>query len=200
MLLLSRIGMPLFHRYRVFNRPGTNVAFRGTYMQRMRTFLEESDDASLRARHRRRAREMASQMSRTTLQDTGCRAPDVSSQPRTSRRSGWWAWKSTPLAAVALSSEAPGVVRSHRSNPWAVPELMDLALPRFASPERRSARPHPPWTARTDSPAPVRLVAPLRSPSPCLNLGALSSDESAGPGDVSAVVYICKILDGFMLI
>ena len=39
----------------------------------------------------------------------------------------------------------------------------------------------------TDSPAslaPVRLVAPLLSPSPCLNLDALSS---VGPGDISAV-------------
>ena len=35
------------------------------------------------------------------------------------------------------------------------------------------------------SPAPVRLRAPLRSPSPCLNLDTLSSDGSAGPGDVS---------------
>ena len=31
-VLLSRIGAPLFHRYRVFNRPGTHWAFRGTYM------------------------------------------------------------------------------------------------------------------------------------------------------------------------
>ena len=30
------------------------------------------------------------------------------------------------------------------------------------------------------------LRPPLRSPSPCLNLDTLSSDESAGPGDVSA--------------
>ena len=137
-------------------------------MQRMHTFLEESDDASLRARHHRRAREMASQMSRTTLQDTGTRvpdvssrsktsrrsgsrarkstpsttlqntgsrAPDVSSQPRTSRRSGSRARKSTPPTTMAVSSEAPGVVRSHRSNPQAVPALMGLALPRFASPD-----------------------------------------------------------------
>ena len=42
----------------------------------------------------------------------------------------------------------------------------------------------------TESPAssaPVRLTAPLRSASPYLNLDASSSDESAGPGDVSAV-------------
>ena len=37
------------------------------------------------------------------------------------------------------------------------------------------------------SPAPVRLTGPLRSPPPCLNLDALSSDESAGPRDISAV-------------
>ena len=97
-LLFSRIGVPLFHRYRVFDRPGTHVAFHGTYMQQIRTFLQELDDASLRARHRRR--------SRTTLQDTGSRAPDVSSRTRTSRRSGLRAWKSTPPAAVAVSSEA----------------------------------------------------------------------------------------------
>ena len=66
-LLFSRIGMPLFYRYRVFDRPGTHAAFRGTYMQRMRTFLKESDDASLRARHRRRARAMVAQMSQSTL-------------------------------------------------------------------------------------------------------------------------------------
>ena len=56
-----------FDRYQVFDRPGAHVAFRGTYMQRMRTFLEESDNASLRASHRRRAREIAARMSRTTL-------------------------------------------------------------------------------------------------------------------------------------
>ena len=58
-LLFSRIGVPLFHRYRVFDRPGTHAAFRDTYMQRMRTFIEESDVALLRTRHHRCAREIA---------------------------------------------------------------------------------------------------------------------------------------------
>ena len=66
-LLFSRIGMPLFHRYRGFNRPGTHMAFRGTYMQRLRTFLEELDAASLRRCHRRCAREIAAWMLRTSL-------------------------------------------------------------------------------------------------------------------------------------
>ena len=96
-LLFSRIGMPLFHRYRVYDRPGTHVAFRGMYMQWMCTFLEESDAASLRTRHRRCAREIAAQMAWTTLQDTGGQALDVSS-----RRSGSRVRKSTPTAAVAF--------------------------------------------------------------------------------------------------
>ena len=105
-LLFSHIGMPLFHRYQVFDRPGTYAAFRGTYMQWM-----------------------AEEMSRTALQDTGSRALDILSRPRTSRRLGSRARKSTSPAAVAVSSEAPGVARSHRSSPWVVPAL------RFASPE-----------------------------------------------------------------
>ena len=185
--------MPLFHRYRVFDRPGMHAAFRVTYMQRMRTFLEEADAASLRTRHRRCARAIAARMPRTTLQDTGDRALDVSSRPGTSRRSGSRVRKSTPPAAVDISSVAPGDVRSRRSDRKAVPALMDLALPKFADPADRPAWPLRPWIVMTyspASPAPVRLMTPLRSPSPCLNLDALSSDESAGPGDISAVL-IC---------
>ena len=189
-LLISRIGVPLFHRYRVFDRPGTHAELCGTCMQRRHTFLEKSETASLRTRHRRCAWEIAARMSWTTLQDTGDRVLDVSSRPSTSRRSGSRVRKSTPPAAVAVSSVAPGAVCSSRSDPKAVPALMDLALPKFADPADRPARPPRPWIVMTDSPAsptPVRLMTPLRSPSPCLNLDALSSDESAGPGDISAV-------------
>ena len=38
-LLFSRIGVPLFHRYRVFAQPGTHVALHGSYMPRVHTFL-----------------------------------------------------------------------------------------------------------------------------------------------------------------
>ena len=37
-MLFSRIGVPLIHRYRVFSRAGTHVAFHGTYMAKLRTF------------------------------------------------------------------------------------------------------------------------------------------------------------------
>ena len=59
-----------------------------------------------------------------------------------------------------------------------------------------SVRRHWPWIVMTDSPAspaPVRSMGCLRSQSPCLNLDALSSDksdETAGVGDISAIL-IC---------
>ena len=39
-LLFSRIGVPLFHRYRIISRTGTHAAFRGTYMRRLHAFLD----------------------------------------------------------------------------------------------------------------------------------------------------------------
>ena len=71
-------------------------------MQRIRTFLEESDAVLLQARHRRLAQEIVACISRTALQEAGDREPDSSSRPSTSRRSGPWVRKSTPAAAVAV--------------------------------------------------------------------------------------------------
>ena len=51
--LFSRIGMPLFHRYRVFDRLGGHPAFRGPYMFRLFAFLKEADAESIRRSHRR---------------------------------------------------------------------------------------------------------------------------------------------------
>ena len=143
-----------------------------------------SDAASLRMSHRRCAREIATQMSRKSLQDTSDGAPEFSSRSRV--------WKSAPLAAVACSSVATGVVRPHRSEGSMIRALMDLALPKFADSGDHLVQPHRPWIVITDllaSPAPVHSMGLLRSTSPCLNMDALSSDkdnESAGPGDISA--------------
>ena len=41
--LFSRIGSPLCHRYRLISRTGNHAAFRGTYLRRLRAFLDESD-------------------------------------------------------------------------------------------------------------------------------------------------------------
>ena len=139
-LLLSRIGVPLFHRYLVFSWPGTHAAFRGTYMTQIRTFLEKFDAASLRSRHRLQARVIASRMSQTNQHEARGREPDSSSQPSMSRRPGSRVRKSAPAATVAAASVTSGVVRSLRSIPWTIQALMDLALPKFA--HQRSGRSH----------------------------------------------------------
>ena len=80
-LLFSRIGVPLVHRYGVFSRAGNHVAFRGTYMSWVRAFIEESDVACLKSRHRRCARAIASQMSQTTPQETCGQEPETHLSP-----------------------------------------------------------------------------------------------------------------------
>ena len=126
-------------------------------------------------------------MSQTDSQETCGREPDSSSRPSTSSRPGSRVQKSAPAAAVAAASVTAKVLRSLHSSPRTIPALMDLALPKFAHPEKWSEQPRSPWIVMSEalaSPA-FSLRAPLRSPSPCLNLDALSSDGSAGPGDVS---------------
>ena len=63
--LFSRIGMPLFHRYRVFDHLGSHPAFRGQYMSTLFTFLKESGAESIRRSHRRRAKEIAVSISKS---------------------------------------------------------------------------------------------------------------------------------------
>ena len=86
-LLFSRIGVPLFHRYRVISHSGTHAAFRGSCMRRLHAFLEESDATSLRRRHRRCAQELVARMSRTSLQNSVEGTTDVSPRPKVTRRS-----------------------------------------------------------------------------------------------------------------
>ena len=61
--LFIRFGMPLFHRYRVFDRQGSHPAFCGTYMPKVFDFLKETDAESIRHSHLRRAEEIAASMS-----------------------------------------------------------------------------------------------------------------------------------------
>ena len=188
--------VPLFHRYRAFDRPGAHGAFRGTYMRRLHAFLEESDAASSRRHHRRCARDIAAWMSRTSLWDTEDRTPDVSSRPKVSRRSVSRVRRPTRPAAVACSSVARETGRPHRSEVNTIRALMDLALPKLEGLGDRRTQVRRPWTVTTDSPAspdPVCSTDPLRSPSPCLNLDALSSDDAeeyVGLSDIS-VTLIC---------
>ena len=61
-LLFSCIGSPLCHRYRLISRTGSHAAFRGTYLRRLRAFLDGSDSAVVGRVHRRLAQELASRV------------------------------------------------------------------------------------------------------------------------------------------
>ena len=200
-LLFSRVGVPLFHRYRGFDRLGTHGAFRGTYMRRMHAFLEESDAASLRRRHRRCAQDIAALMSRTSLRDAEDRTPDVSSRPKVSRQSISRARRPTKLVAVACSLGVTGTVRPHRSEVNTVSVLMDLAPPNCDGVGDRPTKARRPWMVWTYLPASLDSVCPtdlIMSPSPCFNLDALSSDnaeESVGLHDI-LVTLLCGSENG----
>ena len=62
-LLLSRYWIPFVHRYRVFSRYGTHISLRGTYMTRLRDFLEQADAESQMLRNRELVHSLASRMS-----------------------------------------------------------------------------------------------------------------------------------------
>ena len=61
-LLLSRLGSPLCHRYQIISRTGSHAAFRGTYLRRLRVFLEESDSALVCRLHQQLAQELAARI------------------------------------------------------------------------------------------------------------------------------------------
>ena len=91
LLLFSRIGLPLLHRYRIISRAGTHAAFRGTYMKRLYAFLDEMDEEWLRRHHRRRAKEMAARMSLSSGRDSADGSAEVTDRPTDARRTGFQA-------------------------------------------------------------------------------------------------------------
>ena len=85
-LLFSRIGVPLFHRYRIVSRGGTHVALHRTYMRRLHAFLEEMEEEWIRRLHRRRAQEMAARMSLSSGRESADGSADVFSRHAVARR------------------------------------------------------------------------------------------------------------------
>ena len=65
-LLFSRVGSPLCHRYRLISRTGSHAAFRGTYLRRLRAFIEESDFTVGRRLHHRLAQNLAARVMKST--------------------------------------------------------------------------------------------------------------------------------------
>ena len=174
--LFSRIGMPLFHWYRVFDRLGGLFAF-----------LKEADAALIHRSHRRRAKEIAVSMSRRTSS-----TKEVPAATSSSRRSV----QCTPVSKITgresgpslvpLAGSCPQVLTSsiyHRSAEQdTVQALMDLSLPRFTKLDDGVIPKTKPWPVTENPP-----VSPTsadgnrtRTPSPCMDLDDISTDSSVG--------------------
>ena len=65
-LLFSRVGSPLCHRYRLISRTGSHAAFRGTYLKRLWSFIEESDSAGRRQAPRRLTQDVSARIVKST--------------------------------------------------------------------------------------------------------------------------------------
>ena len=198
-LLFSCIGSPLCHRYRLISRTGSHAAFRGTYLRRLRAFLDESDSAVVRRLHRRLAQELASRVVPPTDSPASVQ-PRSAVGHRTVSRS-----RRRPRRLKGVTNSAGGPESSGSS----VQALMDLALPRFAGLADGPLQVHPAWSVASDSPAspaPARLEPSGEEDSRCsmdqtsvsstyLNLDALSSSseeesqELAKHSDLSVTLF-----------
>ena len=186
--LFSRIGMPLFHRYRVFDRFGSHPAFRKPYMPRLFLFLKESDSESIRRSHRRRARELAVGMSPKPSVTRNVVSKTMQSGPapqRTvlSKLMGPNTGKLLiPPAGDAIGSSV--ISRNGRSmEEDTVQALMDLSLPRFTRLDDGrlpKTRLWPITEQPPSSPASVGDGIRTRTPSPCYQLDDLTSASSTG--------------------
>ena len=147
-LLFCRIGSLLCHRYWLISRTGSHAVFRGTYLRRLRAFLDESDSAVVRRLHRRLAQEIASRVvppadSLASVQPRFTVGHRTVSRSRRPRR----------LKGVTNSAGGPESSCRLPAEMSSVQALMDLALPRFAGLADGPPQVHPPWSVSSDSPA-----------------------------------------------
>ena len=184
--LFSRIGMSLFHRYRIFDRLGGHPAFRGPYMSRLFDFLNEADAASIRRSHRCRAKEIAASMSKRTSS-----IKEVPAATSSSRRSV----QCTPVSKITGRELGPSLVPLAGSRPHVlassiyhrpaeqdtVQALMDLSLPRFTKLDDGVIPKTNPWPVTENplaSPTSAEDGNRIRTPSPCMDLDDISMDSS----------------------
>ena len=183
-LLFSRIGSPLCHRYRLISRTGSHAAFRGTYLRRLRAFLDESDSGVVRRLHRRLAQELASRVVKST-------DSPVSGQPRST--AVYRSRRPRRLKGVANSARGPESRYRLTAEMSSMQALMDLTLPRFAGMADGPRQVHPPWSVASESLAPAQIKPRGEEDSHCsmdqtssvyLNLDALSSSSEEESQDV----------------
>ena len=197
--LFSRIGMPLFHRYRVFDRHGGHPAFRGPYMPRLFDFLQEADAESIRRSHRRRAKEIAASMSKGVSTNKESQATTSSSRRMVQRTSaprirGQEQGTSHIPVAERHQSTTMSSCYQRSAEKDTVQALMDLSLPRFTKLDDGVIPKTKPWPVTLDPPTSLASADGgnrTRSPSPCVDLDGFSSDNyvvDAPPQDLKVTL------------
>ena len=127
-LLFSQYGIPLVHQYHVFSRYGTHIYLSGTYMTRLRDFLEQADAESRTLRIRELVHSLASRISLEGPRGTHRREP-----VEMSRRALSQCPASTSATAPASEAVASPVFNLCQYDRQATSSPIDLALPRFTA-------------------------------------------------------------------
>ena len=156
--LFSCIGVPLFHRYRVFDRQGSHPAFRGTYMPKVFDFLRVTDVESIRRSHRRRANELTASMSQGISASKKEQATTTSTRRKIQRTSAPRIRGQEQVPTVTPGAEMRQKTAMSAGHLQSVEEetvqvLMDLALPRFEKSDEQSTPKTRPWSVALSSPA-----------------------------------------------
>ena len=126
-LLFSRVGSPVCHRYRLISCTGSHPAFRGAYLRRLWSFIEDRDAAGGRQGPGGLDRRVSARMGKST--------------DRSVSRGG-----SVSANKGCRLSERPSTEMS------SVQALMELALPRFTMSEGTRGK-HSPWPVANEAPA-----------------------------------------------
>ena len=154
-------------------------------MPRLFDFLKEVDAESIRHSHRHRAKEIAASMSQGV---------SASKKDQTTNTSSQWTVQGTSTPRIRGHEQVPTVTPVAEMRPKTalsashqrsveedtVQALMNLALPRFKKSDDRAIQKTRPWPVALSSPASPTSVDGgnrIRSPSPCVDLDVLSSDE-----------------------
>ena len=129
-LLFSHVGSPLCHRYRLISHTGSHTAFRGTYLQRLWSFIEESDSAGRRQAPRGPTQKVSARIVKST--DSPAVGPLRAAVGHRSVSRG-----RRPRRLKGSFSTGQGLKLSERPSAEisSVQALMELALPRFTMAE-----------------------------------------------------------------
>ena len=150
-LLFSRVGSPLCHRYRLISRTGSHKAFRGTYLKRLWSFIEESDSAGRRQAPRGFTQNVSAKIVKST--DSPAVGP---LRPAVGHRSVSRGRRPRRLKGNISTGQGLKLSERPSADMSSIQALMELALPRITMAEGPWVK-HPPWPVAKEAPASLSL-------------------------------------------